>query len=110
VLVYSRVQQLVAWGEASRNEGGAAGAGVGIGAGIGLGQTFAQSFNQPMVPATPNQQPAQQPPQQAAPPAAGAVPITDIEARLERLKSLLDKGLITDADYQAKKDAILSEL
>lgn len=108
-LDYVGLQQLEALREAARNEGGAAGAGVGIGAGIGLGQTFAQSFSQSMAPGA-NQAPAQP----AASPATGAVtgaaPATDFEARLARLKSLLDKGLITDADYQAKKDAILSEL
>ncbi|MEM9301120.1 MAG: SPFH domain-containing protein [Pseudomonadota bacterium] len=93
-LDYAQLQQLEALREAARNEGGAAGAGVGIGAGIGLGQTFAQS----MAPGA------------AGGGGQGAAPAADIESRLERLKSLLDKGLISDADYQAKKDAILSEL
>ena len=92
---YSRLQQLEALREAARNEGGAAGAGVGIGAGIGLGQAFAQQAAGGT----------------SAPAAAGtAGGGNDLEARLGRLKTLLDKGLISEDDYQQKKNAILAEL
>jgi membrane protease subunit (stomatin/prohibitin family) len=95
-LDYAAMQRLDALRDAARNEGGAAGAGVGIGAGIGLGQQLAgQVGGGAAAPATTG-------------PGAGTA--NDLEARLVRLKSLLDKGLITEADYQAKKDSILSEL
>jgi len=33
-----------------------------------------------------------------------------VEAKLEKLKKLLDKGLITQEDYEAKKKEILSQI
>jgi hypothetical protein len=33
-----------------------------------------------------------------------------VEAKLEKLKNLLDKGLITQEDYEAKKKEILNSL
>jgi hypothetical protein len=33
-----------------------------------------------------------------------------VEAKLEELKKLLDKGLITQEDYEAKKKEILNSL
>ncbi|MPT28483.1 MAG: SHOCT domain-containing protein, partial [Achromobacter sp.] len=50
-------------------------------------------------------QPAQ-PAQQVAPAAAAADPV----ARLQQLKDLLDKGLITAADYDAAKAEVLKKL
>jgi uncharacterized membrane protein len=34
----------------------------------------------------------------------------DIHQKLQKLKSMLDEGLITDADYEAKKADILSKM
>ena len=54
------------------------------------------------------QQPA---PATAAPPAAPPAPVEEpIEARLEKLKGLLDKGLISPADYDGAKAELLKKL
>ncbi|MEO7497575.1 MAG: SPFH domain-containing protein [Massilia sp.] len=78
---------------AAQNEGGMAGMGAGLGAGMAIGQTMANSmgnaFNQ--------QQPA----------APAAEPIED---RLLKLKGLLDKGLISPADYDSTKAELLKKL
>jgi len=49
---------------------------------------------------------------QAAPaPAAATAPAEEpVEARLEKLKGLMDKGLISAADYDTAKAALLKKL
>ena len=84
---------------AAQNEGGIAGIGAGLAAGAALGQTMAAGLGvgqgQPALPA-----------QQAAPAAASVDPV----ARLQQLKDLLDKGLITAADYDTAKAEVLKKL
>jgi hypothetical protein len=41
---------------------------------------------------------------------SGSSPPTSIEERLEKLKSLHGKGLISDAEYESKKSQIIAEL
>ncbi|MCY1527303.1 SPFH domain-Band 7 family protein [compost metagenome] len=84
---------------AAQNEGGIAGIGAGLAAGAALGQTMAQGLGAAQG------QPPQQAPQQA-PAAAGADPVQ----RLQQLKDLLDKGLITAADYDSAKAEVLKQL
>jgi len=84
---------------AAQNEGGMAGIGAGLGAGLSIGQVMAQSMGNTL-----QQQPAPAP---AAPPAPAEEPI---EARLEKLKGLLDKGLISAADYDGAKAELLKKL
>lgn len=43
------------------------------------------------------------PPQDTTPP-------DDIETRLQRLEGLKEKGLLTDAEYQAKREEIIGEV
>lgn len=81
---------------AAQNEGGLAGVGAGLGAGLSIGQVMAQGMGN-----------ALQPPVPAAPPAPVEEPI---EARLEKLKGLLDKGLISPADYDGAKAELLKKL
>jgi membrane protease subunit (stomatin/prohibitin family) len=89
---------------AAQNEGGIAGLGAGVGAGMAVGQAMAQglsgAFAQPQAPAA------------AAPAsAAPAVPAAEsIEDRLGKLKGLLDKGLISQADYDGTKAELLKKL
>ena len=78
---------------AAQNEGGLAGIGAGLGAGLTVGQTIGQSMGAAMAP-------------QAAPAPAEE----PIEARLEKLKGLLDKGLISAADYDSAKAELLKKL
>jgi len=83
---------------AAQNEGGLAGIGAGLGAGALIGQTMAQGMSGAMA------QPAAAP---AAPAPAAEEPI---EARLAKLKGLLDKGLISPADYDSTKAELLKKL
>ena len=83
---------------AAQNEGGLAGLGAGLASGVAFGQAMTQGLNT-AVPTTP------------AAPAASAAPAEEpIEARLEKLKGLLDKGLITAADYESAKAELLKKL
>ena len=97
---YTRFQTADAIPLAAQNEGGMAGIGAGMGAGLTIGQVMAQGMAQGM--GNPVQQPAP-----AAPPAPAEEPI---EARLEKLKGLLDKGLISAADYDGAKAELLKKL
>jgi len=90
---------------AAQNEGGLAGLGAGLGAGMTVGQVMGQAVGQAMAPLS----------QQQVPPApvaqAPAAPVEEpIEARLEKLKGLLDKGLISAADYDSTKAELLKKL
>jgi hypothetical protein len=46
----------------------------------------------------------------APPPAQDTTPPDDIETRLQRLEDLKEKSLLTDAEYQAKREEILGEV
>ncbi|MEO7578754.1 MAG: SHOCT domain-containing protein, partial [Massilia sp.] len=85
---------------AAQNEGGLAGIGAGLGAGAMVGQAMAQGLNGAFAP------------QQAqTAPAAPAAPAQEsIEDRLAKLKGLLDKGLISAADYDSTKAELLKKL
>jgi membrane protease subunit (stomatin/prohibitin family) len=81
---------------AAQNEGGLAGMGAGLGAGVAVGQAMAQGLSGAFS---------------AAPAAAPAAPAEEsIENRLTKLKGLLDKGLISAADYDSTKAELLKKL
>jgi membrane protease subunit (stomatin/prohibitin family) len=80
---------------AAQNEGGLAGIGAGLGAGVAVGQAMAQGMSGAFS---------------AAPAAAPAASEESIEARLQKLKALLDKGLISAADYDSTKAELLKKL
>ena len=84
---------------AAQNEGGLAGIGAGLGAGAVLGQTMAQAMGGAM----------QQPAAPAAAPAPAPAEVS-IEDRLTKLKGMLDKGLISAADYDSTKAELLKKL
>ena len=87
---------------AAQNEGGLAGLGAGLAAGVGFGQVMADGLRGAQNPA---------PAAPAAPAAAAPAPAADApEARLEKLKGMLDKGLISQADYDTAKAEILKKL
>jgi membrane protease subunit (stomatin/prohibitin family) len=73
---------------AAQNEGGAAGLGASLGAGLAVGQAMAQGMSGAF-----------------APPGGESV-----EDRLGKLKGLLDKGLISQADYDGAKAELLKKL
>ena len=82
---------------AAQNEGGVAGIGAGVGAGMAVGQAMAQGLSGAFAP--------------PAAPAAPAAPAGDsIEDRLGKLKGLLEKGLISQADYDGTKAELLKKL
>ncbi|GAB3401539.1 SPFH domain-containing protein [Massilia agilis] len=80
---------------AAQNEGGLAGIGAGVGAGMAVGQMMAQGLSGAFAQ-----------PQPASVPAAAE----SIEDRLAKLKGLLDRGLITAADYDSTKAELLKKL
>ncbi len=84
---------------AAANEGGMAGMGVGLGAGVGFGQVMGQSMAQAMQPA-------------AAPVAAAVAAISadDVVATLEKLHGLVEKGILSKEEFEAKKVELLKKL
>jgi membrane protease subunit (stomatin/prohibitin family) len=92
---YAHFQAADSIEKAASNPGGLAGAGIGLGAGAFIGQQFAQSMN-------PGQNPSagQQP----------AAPQEDPIALLEKLGTLLQKGIITQEEFDAKKAEILKRI
>jgi membrane protease subunit (stomatin/prohibitin family) len=97
---YTKFQVANAIPLAAQNEGGMAGLGAGLGAGLTVGQVMGQALGQTMgqAPAAP------------APVAAAAPAQESIEDRLGKLKGLLDKGLISAADYDSTKAELLKKL
>jgi membrane protease subunit (stomatin/prohibitin family) len=83
--------------EAARNEGGMAGMGVGLGAGVGFGQVMGQAMAG-----------ALQPPAAAA--AAAAASADEVIATLEKLHGLVEKGVLSQAEFEAKKAEMLKKL
>ncbi|WP_296952800.1 SPFH domain-containing protein [uncultured Massilia sp.] len=94
---YTRFQAASSIPLAAQNEGGLAGIGAGLGAGATIGQAMAQGLGGAFAPqqvATPQAAPAAEP----------------VEERLAKLKGLLDKGLISQADYDGAKAELLKKL
>ena len=79
---------------AAQNEGGLAGMGAGMGVGVGIGQAMAGAMSNT---AAPNVQ-------------AASAPASDPNAKLAQLKTMLDNGLITQADYDSAKEQVLKQL
>ncbi len=90
---YEALQKLDALKDAAQNEGGGAGMGVGIGAGIGMGQMMSSSMTG---------QTEQQDPQ----PSTG----DDITGKLIKLKKLFEQELITEQEYNSKRQQLLAQL
>ncbi len=91
---------------AAQNEGGMAGIGAGLGAGMGIGQSMAAAMTQAMQP--PPVQPAVAPAVVATTAAAGSA--DDVVATLEKLHGLVAKGILSQAEFDAKKAELLSKL
>lgn len=124
---YTQYQAANAIPLAAQNEGGMAGIGASMAAGIGMGQVMAGAMNTALNPGA-----AQQPVAPAAAgvvmgadggvgvgmvagagvtPAAPAAPAADDpQAKLAKLKGLLDAGLISQADYDTAKAEVLKKL
>ncbi|MBB3223945.1 SPFH domain-containing protein [Pseudoduganella umbonata] len=101
---FTRYQTATAIPLAAQNEGGIAGIGAGLGAGVTIGQAMGQAVGASLAPVAPQAAPS------AAPSASPAPADDSIEARLQKLKGLLDKGLISAADYDSTKAELLKKL
>ncbi|MBC7661979.1 MAG: SPFH domain-containing protein [Chitinophagaceae bacterium] len=75
---------------AAQNPGGVAGLGVGLGAGVGLGQAMAGAFT--------------------APGGGSGAPKEDTFALLEKMHDLLQKGVLTQEEFDRKKADLLSRI
>jgi membrane protease subunit (stomatin/prohibitin family) len=113
---YTQYQVANAVPLAAQNESGLAGIGAGLAAGAVFGQTVAAGLAGHASPAGAAAAPSGGAPDGGAPQggaAGGSVPTTtaaDAEARLGQLKNLLDKALISAADFDAAKAEILKKL
>jgi membrane protease subunit (stomatin/prohibitin family) len=90
---YTQYQVATSIPLAAQNEGGLAGVGASLGAGVAIGQAMTEGLRGA----------------QGAASAAGAG-AEDPAARLEKLKGLLDKALISQADFDTAKAEILKKL
>lgn len=91
---------------AAQNEGGMAGLGAGLGAGVGFGQVMGQAMAGAMQPAAPVAPAAPA----AAAPAAAAISADDVVATLEKLHGLVEKGILSKEEFEAKKAELLKKL
>lgn len=91
---YAQFQTAEAIPVAAANPGGLAGAGVGLGAGISMAQVMAGQLAGSMNNGN----------------AANAAPAEDPVAALERLHGLIAKGILTQAEFDAKKAELLSKI
>lgn len=97
---YTQFQVANSIPDAAKNEGGMAAMGVGLGAGVGFGQVVGQSMASAM------QQPGVAPGQAAA----GSVSADEVVATLEKLHGLVEKGILSQAEFDAKKSELLKKL
>ncbi|MFZ4756898.1 MAG: SPFH domain-containing protein [Burkholderiaceae bacterium] len=103
---YTKFQTANAIPIAAGNEGGLAGLGAQVGVGAAIGAAMGQAMAVPgvMAAGAAAAVPA------AAVPATVPAPVDTPEDRLGKLKGLLDKGLISQADFDSTKAEILRKL
>jgi membrane protease subunit (stomatin/prohibitin family) len=103
---YTQYQVANAIPLAAQNEGGMAGIGAGLGAGMSIGQTMGAAMTQAMQPGA--AQPASAAPAVVA--AVAGVSADDVVATLEKLHGLVAKGILSQAEFDAKKAELLGKL
>ncbi len=101
---YTQLQTADAIPLAAQNEGGLAGMGAGLGAGLTIGQTMAGAMGAAMMPG------AAAPAAAAAAGAVAAVGADEVVATLEKLHGLVAKGILSQAEFDAKKAELLGKL
>lgn len=96
---YTQYQVANSIPDAAKNEGGMAAMGVGLGAGVGFGQVVGQAMASAL-------------PQAGAAPtaAAGSISPDEVVATLEKLHGLVEKGILSQAEFDAKKAELLKKL
>jgi membrane protease subunit (stomatin/prohibitin family) len=102
---YTQMQVADAIPLAAQNPGGVAGMGMGVGLGFGMGNMMGQQM------AGASQQMGQQgfPAGNAPAPAAAATPAKTLKEELTDLKELFDGQLITQAEFDAQRAAIMKK-
>jgi membrane protease subunit (stomatin/prohibitin family) len=106
---YTQFQTAEAIPLAAQNEGGLAGLGAGVGVGFGMGQQIAGAMSAALNPAAaPAATPAAAAP--APTPAAAPVSADEIVASIEKLHGLVGKGILSQAEFDAKKAELLKKL
>jgi membrane protease subunit (stomatin/prohibitin family) len=91
---YTQYQVANSIPDAAKNEGGLAAMGVGLGAGVGFGQVVGQAMGAALQPAA----------------AAAAMSADEVVATLEKLHGLVEKGILSQAEFDAKKAELLKKL
>jgi membrane protease subunit (stomatin/prohibitin family) len=96
---YKAIATADAMRDAAKNPGGS-GEGLGFGAGMGMGMAMAKGISEEFSSKT------------VTPDKSASTKITasEVEQKLVHLKSLVDKGLITDADFSEQKRRLLNLL
>jgi membrane protease subunit (stomatin/prohibitin family) len=104
---YMKFKTARAIGDAASQPGGGAGGTVGAGLGIGMGAGLGAMLPGMMREAT---QGGSAPAAPAAAPAAAAPAGNPMADKLRQLKSLLDEGLISQEEFNAKRQKLLDEM
>ena len=104
-MTVAQMQQLEALNDAATQQNTLAGAAMGVTAGLGMGQLLTGAMAPGAAPPPPAAAPGA-----AAPAAAQAGGGDDIEAKLVKLKKLFDGGLISEAEFAAKKKELLDQM
>jgi membrane protease subunit (stomatin/prohibitin family) len=102
---YMKFKAARAMGDAAQpsGEGGAAGVGMGLGVGVGLGAMIPQMMRDALESHTPDVPPSGS----SSAPAESRTPLAE---RLKRLKELLDEGLVSQEEFDAKRQKLLDEI
>ncbi len=95
---YAKYQTAEAIPLAAQNEGGMAGIGAGLGVGMNIGQVMTEAMQ------------GQNTANNAGDNSGSTPAATDFTAKLTQLKTLLDQGLISQADYDEAKAKVLAQL
>ena len=96
---YTQFQTAEAIPLAAKNEGGLAGIGAGVGVGFGIGQQIAGTMAQSLNPGAP-----------AAATTPAPVSPDEVVAPIEKLHGLVEKGILSKEEFEAKKAELLKKL
>jgi membrane protease subunit (stomatin/prohibitin family) len=107
---YMKFKTAQAIGDAANQPGGSVGATVGLGMGAGIGAMLPGMMRDAMQSA-PAQAPAAPAPAAVPVPVAAPAPAENpVAAKLRQIKSLLDEGLISEDEFNAKRQKLLDEM
>jgi membrane protease subunit (stomatin/prohibitin family) len=107
---YMKFKTARAIGDVAAQPGGGAGSTVGAGLGIGMGAGLGAMLPGMMRDAMASQPPSAAAAAPAAAPAAAAPAANPVAEKLRQLKSLADEGLISQEEFNAKRQKLLDEM